>query len=558
MKKKEHTRSGKFREKAESLLKKKQSEKSDKYSEADVIKLNHELQVHQIELELMNEELFKAKEQAEAAAKKYSELYYAPLGYFTLSKKNEIIDVNPTGSQMLGGGPEHLRGKSFSSYVAEESQSIFDLFIIRVFKTKTIQTCDLSLTVKDKAPVYIYMNGLININRTHCHLVAIDITDRKKAEREYQRLLDEFRSTQIKLNVALESGNIGIWEWDLNAGEITLDDKSETLFGLKSGKFGHSLSAFNNTIHEDDRPLLQNAFNQAIKNNEPIEVILRTKGSNLSIRYLNVRAYIRKDPGGKPLRFTGVCYDITGLKETEQTILKLNEELIRSNKDLEKFAYVASHDLQEPLRMVTSFMQLLASRYENKLDNDAREYIGFAVEGARRMYDLLNGLLTYSRLSSKGHEFSRVDMNQVLDRVTRNLHLIIDERKAVIKSDKLPVVHADEHQMLQIFQNLIVNAIKFSESPPRVYVTSRTENSEIVFSVRDEGMGIEQQYYERIFQIFQRLVSRNDIPGIGIGLSICKRIIERHKGKIWVESEPGKGSVFSFSLPVHDDGAKTD
>lgn len=547
----EQTESGKYRKKAEILLKKRLSDKPVMDSEADILKLSHELQVHQIELELINEELFKAKEQAEAAAEKYSELYYAPLGYFTVSKKSEIIDVNPTGSQMLGAEPD-LTSKSFSFFVAEESKTIFDLFIIRIFKTKTIQTCDVTLTVKDKPPVYVYMNGLINGNSSYCHLVAIDVSERKKAEREYQRLLAEFSSTQTKLNVALQSGNIGIWEWDLITGEIILDEKSELLFGLKSGQIGRSISAFSSIIHENDMRLLLNTYNEAVKNNAPIEVILRTKIKDLSTRYLNIRAYIRKDPDGKPVRFTGVCYDVTGLKETEQTILKLNEELLRSNKDLEKFAYVASHDLQEPLRMVSSFMQLLSLKYEKQLDNDAREYIGFAVEGAKRMYDLLNGLLTYSRISTRGYSFSKVDMNLVLMNVLRNLDLVIKERNAVVKSDILPVIYADESQMLQVFQNLIVNAIKFSDGYPKVFVTSRTEGSNFVFTVRDEGMGIEKQYFEKIFQIFQRLVPRNDIPGIGIGLSICKRIIERHKGQIWVESEPGKGSSFSFSMPKDD------
>lgn len=547
---------GKFREKAESLLKKRISDKTTGDSEADLIRANHELQVHQIELELMNEELLKAKEQAEAAAEKYSELYYAPLGYFTLSKKNEIIDVNPTCSQMLGSDPENLINKSFSVFVSDESKTVFDLFLIRIFKNKTIQTCDLTLTVKDKAPVYIYMNGLINGNKAYCHLVAIDITDRKKAEREYQRLLAELISTQAKLNVALESGNIGIWEWDLKNGDISLDEKSEALFGIKTGHLGHTLSDFNKIIHEDDRSALYNAVNNAIKNNVPIETILRTKKINPSTRYLSIRANIRKAANEMPLRFTGVCYDITGLKETEKTILKLNEELVRSNRDLENFAYVASHDLQEPLRMVSSFMQLLSMKYENKLDNDAREYIGFAVEGARRMYDLLNGLLTYSRVSTGGSAFAKVDMNNVLNNVIRNLDLFIKEKNAVINSEKLPVVFADENQMLQVFQNLITNAIKFSDKSPKIFITSKDEYSNFIFLIRDDGIGIEPQYFDRIFKIFQRLVPRNDIPGIGIGLSICKRIIERHKGKIWVESEPGKGSVFSFSLPKDDKESK--
>ena len=542
-------KANKRRQEAENILKKKSSGKYLPDSEADLLKLSHELQVHQIELELINEELTLAKEQAEVTSEKFAELYYAPMGYFTLSKKNEIIDVNPTGAQMLGLDRQYLINKSFSLFVSDASKSVFDLFINGVYKSATIQSCDLILNGKDRPIAYIYMNGLIRANNSQCQLIAIDITERKKIEKELQRLLSELNSTQTKLRVALEGGKIGIWEWDLETGELILDERSEALFGRNAGTFGKTISAFKNLIYEEDISSLEGAFNKAIEKDLTFEIIVRTKTKNPNATYINLKAHIRRDKNGGPKRFTGVCFDITGLKEIEQTISKLNAELMRSNKDLESFAYVASHDLQEPLRMVSSFMQLLSMRYENKLDNDAKEYIGFAVDGAKRMYELLNGLLSYSRLSSRGKEFSRVEMNSIKVRILDNLKLIINERNAEIVSEELPVVFADETQMVQLLQNLISNAIKFSESSPKIFISSQIEGQFYVFSVRDEGIGIESQYFERIFQIFQRLVAREEYDGIGIGLAICKRIVERHKGKIWVESEPGKGSVFSFTIP---------
>ena len=546
-------KSNKIRQKAENMLKKKSLKKNFPDSEADLLKLSHELQVHQIELELINEELIKAKEQAEVTSEKFAELYYAPIGYFTLSKKDEIIDLNPTGAQMFGLDRKDLVNRSFSLLVSDESKSVFDLFISRVYKSKTIQTCDLILNVKDRPAVYIYMNGLIKANNSQCQLIAIDITERKKSEKELQRLLSELNSTQTKLRVALESGKIGIWEWDLGTGELILDERSEALFGRNAGTFGKTISAFKNLIREEDISFLEGAFNKAIEKDLTMEVIVRTKTKNPNSTFISLKAHIRRNKKGEPKRFTGVCFDVSGLKEIEQTILKLNEDLISSNKDLEKFAYVASHDLQEPLRMVSSFMQLLSKKYENKLDEDAKEYIGFAVDGAKRMYELLNGLLTYSRLSSRGNEFSRVDMNRIKDCVIDNLKLIINERKAEIVSDELPVVFSDETQMIQLLQNLISNSIKFSRSSPKIFISSRIEDQFYVFSVRDEGIGMESQYFERIFLIFQRLVARDEYEGIGIGLAICKRIVERHKGKIWVESKPGKGSVFSFTIPKLED-----
>jgi PAS domain S-box-containing protein len=243
--------------------------------------------------------------------------------------------------------------------------------------------------------------------------------------------------------------------------------------------------------------------------------------------------------------------DITDRKEAEERLNDMLNKLIISNKELENFAYVASHDLQEPLRMVSSFMELLSQQYKDKLDEKAQEYIGFAVDGAKRMYDLLTGLLVYSRISKKGKSFTRVDTNHVLSNVLKNLALIIKETNSVIKFEELPIISADETQIVELFQNLIANAIKFSPSFPRIFISSRTENDNYVFSIRDEGIGIEEQYFDRIFQIFQKLHPKEQFAGTGIGLSICKRIVERHGGRIWVESELGKGTRFFFTIPLN-------
>ena len=198
--------------------------------------------------------------------------------------------------------------------------------------------------------------------------------------------------------------------------------------------------------------------------------------------------------------------------------------------------------------MVTSFTQLLSVQYGDKLDEQANEYIGFAVDGARRMYDLLNGLLEYSRVHSKGNAFNNVDLNRVVENTLKNLSLKIKEKNAVIESDILPTVFADENQMNQLFQNLIANSIKFSTDPPRIHISAKSERNHYLISIRDEGMGIESKYFDKIFQVFQRLVSREQFEGTGIGLVICKRIFERHKGRIWVESELDNGSTFFFTV----------
>ncbi|AVH66119.1 GAF domain-containing protein [Nostoc sp. 'Peltigera membranacea cyanobiont' N6] len=246
-------------------------------------------------------------------------------------------------------------------------------------------------------------------------------------------------------------------------------------------------------------------------------------------------------------------------KETQQS-----QELVRSNAELEQFAYVASHDLQEPLRMVTSYLQLLERRYKNQLDANADQFITYAVDGARRMQTLINDLLNYSRVSTRGQAFKLVDCDLILRSAIANLQIAIADRKAIVTHDSLPKLIADSTQLTQVFQNLIGNAIKFCQNQqPQIHIGVAKPNANLdgenlnsipsvdewLFSICDNGIGLESQYVERIFIIFQRLHGRDKYPGTGIGLAICKKIIERHGGRIWVESKPGQGSTFYFTIP---------
>ncbi|MBN8220155.1 MAG: PAS domain S-box protein [Spirochaetes bacterium] len=251
-----------------------------------------------------------------------------------------------------------------------------------------------------------------------------------------------------------------------------------------------------------------------------------------------------KDGAGAITHYLAIEEDITSLKE-------IQTELARSNAELQQFAYIASHDLQEPLRMIGSYVQLLARRYQDKLDASANEFIAFAVDGVQRMQTLINDLLAYSRVSTSVRDFQTVDCAHVLAQVQANLKIALEESAAKITAGPLPVLRADPTQIMQLFQNLINNAVKFrAQRPPEIGIHAGKKGDFWQFDVSDNGIGFDMQYADRIFVIFQRLNNRAEYAGTGIGLAVCKRIVERHGGKIWVDSAPGKGTTFHFTLPA--------
>ena len=272
---------------------------------------------------------------------------------------------------------------------------------------------------------------------------------------------------------------------------------------------------------------------------------------------------IRKDGSRIPIflgaaitddaRNEGVAFilDVTDRKRADEMLIVKIEELKRSNEELEQFAYILSHDLQEPLRMITSYLQLLQKKYQGHIDDKAEKYIHFAVDGASRMQNLINDLLEYSRVGAGSNEPESIDCEFILNKVLSDLKMVI-ENNATISHDHLPEVMGDSIQIGQVFQNLIINGMKYhGEETPKIHIAAEKKASEWVFSVQDNGIGIDPQYFERIFEIFKRLHTREQFSGTGIGLAIRKKIVERHGGRIWVESELGKGSTFYFTLPIN-------
>jgi PAS domain S-box-containing protein len=274
--------------------------------------------------------------------------------------------------------------------------------------------------------------------------------------------------------------------------------------------------------------------------------ICRRNGDTLLVRLQQNQV---RDSRGAVAGLRCTMLDITELRRQEELLKRQAADLARSNAELEQFAYVASHDLQEPLRMVASFTQLLAKRYTGKLDAKADEYINFTVDGAKRMQQLIGDLLALSRVGTKGGEFRDVPLAEVMSDVLLNLGPAIQESGAAVVQDSLPTVFADRGQMTQLLQNLIGNAIKFRDGKlPQVHISAAETGDDWTISVRDNGIGIAPEHAERVFQIFQRLHTRDQYPGTGIGLAVCKKIVERHGGKIWLDSTPGGGTTFYFTL----------
>jgi signal transduction histidine kinase len=235
----------------------------------------------------------------------------------------------------------------------------------------------------------------------------------------------------------------------------------------------------------------------------------------------------------------------------EEKVKERTKALEQSNKELQQFAYIASHDLREPLRMITSFLQLLERRYKDQLDDDANEFIGFAVDGAKRLDDMIKDILEYSKVTNKKMTFSLIDVEQVLDETLTNLKMLIDENNVIITHDPLPNITGDEKLMVLLFQNLIGNSIKYkSQKQPNIHISSKKEGDHYLFSVVDNGIGMSEEYLERIFTIFQRLHTQEEYEGTGIGLAIAQKIVHQHGGSIWAESELGEGTTFHFTIPI--------
>jgi PAS domain S-box-containing protein len=449
-----------------------------------------------------------------------------------IDDQNQIIDLNKAGQRALNSTKKEAIGQPLSATVPQLHSHIDGVYGVDF---------DIALDSDEGFRTYsVLISPLKDWPRKLLSQVIVlrDVTDRnrlekalRQSEREYRGLVENAHDAIIIFSppdfqiLAVNSRACEVYGY---GREEFLDESLQTI----SRDPRQEEEFFQSLIQEGGFRTYEIAHGR--KDNTEISLEVNCSSVVYSNRY----------------SVLSINRDITARKRTEEELKRYADQLRSSNDELQQFAYVASHDLQEPLRMVTNYMDLLKKRYSELLNEDANEFMDFAVDGARRMQGLLNDLLNYSRVGTQRKPFEAVECETVLIEVLKNLRVAIEESGALVTHDPLPVVIGDPSQLLQVFQNLLSNALKFhTERRPEVHVGAVMSDGMWLLSVRDNGIGIDMQYGERIFQIFQRLHTREEYGGSGVGLAVCKRIVERHQGRIWLESKPGEGATFFFTLP---------
>ncbi len=498
-------------------------------------------------LDQQNTELIAARTTAEEERRRYYDLFNAaPEGYLVTDRSGTILEANDAAGALLALHTESLTGRNLLRFAEEASREEFKAPLAMALMGGRRQDFELGLRTPGGEIVYVSasISPVYGEGSTVQSLrwMLRDITERKRA-------VESLRKSEAKYRSLFDDDITADFICDVDGRILDCNPSFVKMFGFASVEETRASNFLETYIHPWERKELL----ERLQREKRLENVKRFRKRQDGVRIHvveNIVGIFGAD--GKLVQTKGYIIEDTERLRAEEALKQYAVRLKRSNEDLERFAYVSSHDLQEPLRTIVTFTQLLERRYSGRLDADANEYIGYIVDAGKRMQSLITDLLNYSRVSSQAHAPLPVRPEEVLSQALLSLDGILEETGATVTYDPLPMVEADAQQLAQVFQNLISNAVKYrrEDEPPTIHVSGERRNGYVQFSVRDNGIGIEPQYFERIFVIFQRLHGREKYSGTGIGLAVVKRIVERHGGRIWVESEPGKGSTFHFTLPA--------
>ena len=474
----------------------------------------------------------------------------AKVGTWTWNRETDVSDSDEYLPKLLGvDGPLRSGLKSVQPFVVAEDWPKLLAALGSCQIVGSILDTEFRVRWPDGSLHYLTVRGQVFADEkgqpNRLTGVCQDITDRRLTE-------EALRESQNQLALAVQSAYIGTWEWDFNTNRSVWDARMHAFFDVDRESFDGTYEAFAKMLHPNDLARVRAEVAQCIQDGSDLDTEYRIISAQGAKRTLAAKARVYRNHAGEPYRITGICLDLTRQKQAEEQLRSTAEALKKSNRELELFAYAASHDLQEPVRAVSGCAELLQRRHASKLDDNARELINHVVDGANRMRALISGLLSYSRIGAANSKpMTMVDLEAVWKATLASLSLTILETQAKITHDMpLPVIQGDAAHLNQLLQNLLSNALKYrSEAPPQIHLSVELSDAEWHFTLSDNGIGIEPQYFERIFVLFQRLHTRVHYSGTGIGLALCKKIVELQRGHIWVESEPGCGSKFHFTFP---------
>jgi PAS domain S-box-containing protein len=470
----------------------------------------------------------------------------AAIGIHRVNADGIIEWANQYELQSLGYEPEEYIGQHISNFHASESR--IKEILGRLTANEVLQGFDAMLRCKDGSIKHVLIDSNVHWEQgkfIHTRCFTRDVTETRLKEHE-------LRVSSDRLKMTLKHAKHGMWDWNIENSEFCVDESGHEILGFASNELPRTTGEWSKLLHPEDIQKVSTAIREHWETGSAeYSVDCRMFRKDRQCIWICSSGRVNeRDDQGKPIRMMGTIHDISNRKAIEQELLHRAEELTRSNEELEQFAYIASHDLREPLRMVSSFCRLLQDQYAPKLDDKAVKYIDFAVDGALRMQTLINDLLEFSRIGRKCESTSDVCLNQVMESVVTQLQDVIQESYASVQFANLPTVRGDFSGLCQVFQNLIANSIKFKRKniSPVVEVSAVLVDDHWDIMVKDNGIGIDAKYFERIFVVFQRLHTRDEYPGTGIGLAICKRIVEKYGGKIFIESTLGVGTQMHVTM----------